>query len=139
MPKRVHARYAAQPMIRPWCCSPPAPRDAEGRGALACQSRSNAHQIFQHGRGFLTTATCSSIRCRCSTPFGLTAWLLTPLLNGMKCVLYPSPLHYKQVPKLVAETKATVLLATDTFLQGYARAGRRRSASVRFVVAGQSG
>lgn len=69
--------------------------------------------------------------------FGLTAGLLTAVLNGMKSVLYPSPLHYRQIPKLIAGTKATVLLATDTFLQGYARAASENDlASVRFVIAG---
>jgi acyl-[acyl-carrier-protein]-phospholipid O-acyltransferase/long-chain-fatty-acid--[acyl-carrier-protein] ligase len=69
--------------------------------------------------------------------FGLTAGLLTAILNGMKSVLYPSPLHYKQIPKLIAGTRATVLLATDTFLQGYARAaGESDLASVRLVIAG---
>jgi len=69
--------------------------------------------------------------------FGLTAGLLTAVLNGMKSVLYPSPLHYKQIPKLIAGTRATVLLATDTFLQGYARAaGENDLASVRLVIAG---
>lgn len=69
--------------------------------------------------------------------FGLTAGLLTAVLNGMKSVLYPSPLHYRQIPKLVAGTQATVLLATDTFLQGYARAaGENDLASVRLVIAG---
>jgi acyl-[acyl-carrier-protein]-phospholipid O-acyltransferase/long-chain-fatty-acid--[acyl-carrier-protein] ligase len=52
-------------------------------------------------------------------------------------VLYPSPLHYKQVPKLIGDMKATFLLATDTFLQGYARAAEKDDlSSVRYVVAG---
>ncbi|WP_114945040.1 AMP-binding protein [Microvirga calopogonii] len=69
--------------------------------------------------------------------FGLTAGLLTAVLNGMKSVLYPSPLHYRQIPKLVAGTRATIVLATDTFLQGYARAaGENDLASVRYVIAG---
>ncbi|MBA1157836.1 AMP-binding protein [Microvirga mediterraneensis] len=69
--------------------------------------------------------------------FGLTAGLLTAVLNGMKSVLYPSPLHYRQIPKLVAGTHATIMLATDTFLQGYARAaGENDLASVRYVIAG---
>src|SRR5918993_1298860 len=69
--------------------------------------------------------------------FGLTAGLLTALLNGIKSVLYPSPLHYRQIPKLVAGTRATFMLATDTFLQGYARAaGENDLASVRYVIAG---
>ncbi|MCL4768029.1 MAG: AMP-binding protein [Hyphomicrobiaceae bacterium] len=69
--------------------------------------------------------------------FGLTAGMLMPVFNGMRTVLYPSPLHYRQVAKLIASTKATVLLATDTFLQGYARAADPEDlASVRLVVAG---
>jgi len=69
--------------------------------------------------------------------FGLTAGLLTAVLNGMKSVLYPSPLHYRQIPKLVAGTRATIMLATDTFLQGYARAaGEDDLASVRYAIAG---
>jgi acyl-[acyl-carrier-protein]-phospholipid O-acyltransferase/long-chain-fatty-acid--[acyl-carrier-protein] ligase len=55
----------------------------------------------------------------------------------MKLVLYPSPLHYKQVPKLTGETKATFLFGTDTFLQGYAKAAEGDDLkSVRFIVAG---
>jgi acyl-[acyl-carrier-protein]-phospholipid O-acyltransferase/long-chain-fatty-acid--[acyl-carrier-protein] ligase len=55
----------------------------------------------------------------------------------MKTVLYPSPLHYKQVPKLIRATKATLLLSTDTFLQGYARAADEADLdSLRYVVAG---
>nr|WP_205789680.1 AMP-binding protein [Microvirga makkahensis] len=69
--------------------------------------------------------------------FGLTAGLLTAVLNGMKSVLYPSPLHYRQIPKLIAGTRPTFMLGTDTFLQGYARAaGENDLASVRYVIAG---
>lgn len=69
--------------------------------------------------------------------FGLTAGLLVGLLNGMKVVLYPSPLHYRQIPKFIGATKATILFATDTFLQGYARAADAGDlASVRYVIAG---
>ncbi|WP_445502783.1 AMP-binding protein [Microvirga sp. G4-2] len=69
--------------------------------------------------------------------FGLTAGLLTAVLNGTKSVLYPSPLHYRQIPKLIAGTRATFMLGTDTFLQGYARAASENDlASVRYVIAG---
>jgi acyl-[acyl-carrier-protein]-phospholipid O-acyltransferase / long-chain-fatty-acid--[acyl-carrier-protein] ligase len=54
--------------------------------------------------------------------FGLTAGLMLGLLSGRKVVLYPSPLHFKQVPKLIRDTKSTFLVATDTFFMGYARA-----------------
>jgi acyl-[acyl-carrier-protein]-phospholipid O-acyltransferase/long-chain-fatty-acid--[acyl-carrier-protein] ligase len=63
--------------------------------------------------------------------------MLTGLFHGMKVVLYPSPLHYRQVPKLVGGTGATILFATDTFLQGYARAAAEGDlGSVRYVIAG---
>jgi acyl-[acyl-carrier-protein]-phospholipid O-acyltransferase / long-chain-fatty-acid--[acyl-carrier-protein] ligase len=69
--------------------------------------------------------------------FGLTAACLLPLFSGMKTVLYPSPLHYKQVPAMIRATKCTVMFATDTFLQGYGRAADDGDLdSVRVVVCG---
>ena len=59
------------------------------------------------------------------------------LLGGMRAILYPSPLHYKQIPKLISATRATIVFSTDTFLQGYARAaGGIDLTSVRYVIAG---
>ena len=69
--------------------------------------------------------------------FGLTAGLFLPLLVGVPTCLYPSPLHYRAVAALVAERKATVLFATDTFLTGYGRAASEGElASLRYAVAG---
>jgi len=69
--------------------------------------------------------------------FGLTAAGLMPLFTGMKMVLYPSPLHYKQVPQLIRAVKTTILFATDTFMQGYARAANDDDLrSVRYAVCG---
>ena len=53
--------------------------------------------------------------------FGLMGGVLLPLLTGMKAFEYPSPLHTKQIPPLVREVKASILLATDTFINQYAR------------------
>ncbi len=53
---------------------------------------------------------------------GLTAGILLPLLTGVKVFQYPSPLHTKMVVDLVRESKADILLATDTFMGQYARA-----------------
>ncbi|MHB2168242.1 AMP-binding protein [Alsobacter sp. R-9] len=69
--------------------------------------------------------------------YGLTGGLLLPLVTGMRAVLYPSPLHYRQVPKLAKAVGATILFGTDTFLQGWARAAEPGDLdSVRVVVAG---
>jgi acyl-[acyl-carrier-protein]-phospholipid O-acyltransferase/long-chain-fatty-acid--[acyl-carrier-protein] ligase len=53
--------------------------------------------------------------------FGLTGGVLLPLLTGMKAFEYPSPLHVKIIPTLVRQTGANILLATDTFVNQYAR------------------
>ncbi|AMJ60449.1 AMP-binding protein [Bosea sp. PAMC 26642] len=98
---------------------------------------SNAGQIFALAAGFLSSRDIVMNPLPAFHSFGLTAALLMPLLHGMKVVLYPSPLHYKQVPKLIGEMGCTFLFATDTFLQGYARAADPDDLkSVRYVVAG---
>ncbi|WP_448189750.1 AMP-binding protein [Azospirillum sp. sgz301742] len=69
--------------------------------------------------------------------FGLTAGLLLPVLTGVPTCFYPSPLHYRAVAELVADLKATLLFATDTFLTGYARAAPDGElSSLRYAVAG---
>ncbi len=54
--------------------------------------------------------------------YGLTAGTLFPIFSGAAAVMHPSPLQTKIIPKRIQETGATVLVATDTFLQHYARA-----------------
>ncbi|HEX8665120.1 MAG TPA: AMP-binding protein [Beijerinckiaceae bacterium] len=97
----------------------------------------NARQIAAHAAGALSPADTLFNPLPVFHSFGLTAGLLLGLLSGMKVVLYPSPLHYRQVPKLIGATGATILFATDTFLQGYARAAEADDLkSVRYVIAG---
>jgi acyl-[acyl-carrier-protein]-phospholipid O-acyltransferase / long-chain-fatty-acid--[acyl-carrier-protein] ligase len=97
----------------------------------------NARQIFTHAKGMLSPADTVLNPLPMFHSFGLTAATLMPLLSGMRTVLYPSPLHYKEVPALVGKTAATVLFATDTFMQGYARAAAEGDLkTVRYVVAG---
>lgn len=69
--------------------------------------------------------------------FGLTGGVLLPLLTGMKAFEYPSPLHTKQIPPLVKDTGAALLLATDTFVNQYARAADPGDLSgLKFIVCG---
>ncbi|WP_297697215.1 AMP-binding protein [Phenylobacterium sp.] len=69
--------------------------------------------------------------------FGLTGGVLLPLLSGMKAFEYPSPLHIKQIPALVKDVGASILLATDTFVNQYARSAEPGDLSgLAFVVCG---
>jgi acyl-[acyl-carrier-protein]-phospholipid O-acyltransferase/long-chain-fatty-acid--[acyl-carrier-protein] ligase len=69
--------------------------------------------------------------------FGLTAGLLLPMVVGFRGVLYPSPLHYDQIPKLSRETGTTILIGIDTFAAGWARASAPGDfASLRLMVLG---
>jgi acyl-[acyl-carrier-protein]-phospholipid O-acyltransferase/long-chain-fatty-acid--[acyl-carrier-protein] ligase len=69
--------------------------------------------------------------------FGLTGGMILPLVEGLRSFQYPSPLHYKIVPTLVAESKADVLLSTDTFVNQYARSSESQELSgLKFVVCG---
>lgn len=69
--------------------------------------------------------------------FGLTGGVILPILTGMKAFQYPSPLHIKQIPPLLKATGASVLLATDTFVNQYARSAESDELSgLKFIVCG---
>ena len=69
--------------------------------------------------------------------FGMTGGFLLPMLTGMKAFQYPSPLHVKIIPELIRDTGASVLLATDTFVNQYARAAEPDDLKgLKFIVCG---
>jgi acyl-[acyl-carrier-protein]-phospholipid O-acyltransferase/long-chain-fatty-acid--[acyl-carrier-protein] ligase len=69
--------------------------------------------------------------------FGLTGGVLLPILTGMRAFEYPSPLHTKQIPPLLKDCGASILLATDTFVNQYARVAERDEMSgLKFIVCG---
>jgi acyl-[acyl-carrier-protein]-phospholipid O-acyltransferase / long-chain-fatty-acid--[acyl-carrier-protein] ligase len=69
--------------------------------------------------------------------FGLTGGVLLPMLTGMKAFQYPSPLHVKLIPPLIKDCGASILLATDTFVNQYARAAAPGELSdLVFIVCG---
>jgi acyl-[acyl-carrier-protein]-phospholipid O-acyltransferase / long-chain-fatty-acid--[acyl-carrier-protein] ligase len=97
----------------------------------------NARQIHAHGHEILSPQDIVMNPLPVFHSYGLTAGLMLGLLSGIKVVLYPSPLHYREVPRLISKVKATILFGTDTFLVGYARAADKDDLkSVRFVVTG---
>lgn len=68
---------------------------------------------------------------------GLTGGIILPLLAGLRSFQYPSPLHVKQIPGLLKETKASLLFSTDTFVNQYARQAEPDDFStLAFVVCG---
>ncbi len=69
--------------------------------------------------------------------YGLTAGTLWPIFGGHPVVLHPSPLQTKTIAQRIFKTRATVLFATDTFLQQYMRASVQGGLnSLRIAVCG---
>ncbi len=96
---------------------------------------SNVEQVTSHiefGKDWVFFNPLPVFHC-----FGLTGGVLVPLLSGHKAFLYPSPLHYKIIPKLVKEVGASVLFATDTFAFQYARVADKSDLNgLEFIVCG---
>ena len=69
--------------------------------------------------------------------FGLTVGAILPMLAGVKAVFHPSPLQPREIAKRIGQTGSTILLATDTFISQYTRAGDAGDMdSVRLAVCG---
>jgi acyl-[acyl-carrier-protein]-phospholipid O-acyltransferase / long-chain-fatty-acid--[acyl-carrier-protein] ligase len=97
----------------------------------------NTRQIAAAGASFISPADVVMNPLPVFHSYGLTAGFMLGMLHGMKVVLYPSPLHYREVPRLIGKAKATLLFGTDTFLVGYARAAEKDDLKgVRYVITG---
>lgn len=69
--------------------------------------------------------------------FGLTVGAILPLIAGVKAVFHPTPLQPREIAKRIRTTQSTILLATDTFISQYTRAGDQGDMnSVRLAVCG---
>lgn len=69
--------------------------------------------------------------------FGLTGGFFLPILAGFNVFLYPSPLHYGEIPKLVRDSRATIVIGVDTFAAAWARsAAGDEFKTVRLMVLG---
>lgn len=51
--------------------------------------------------------------------FGLNVGVMVPLYIGMRCFNYLTPLHAKIVPALIYDTRATMVIASDTFASAW--------------------
>nr|WP_306267465.1 AMP-binding protein [Pararhizobium sp. IMCC3301] len=69
--------------------------------------------------------------------FGLTVGFIAPVVAGLRTYLYPSPLHYKQIPAEVKASGCDILVGTDTFAAGWGRvASQDDFANLTLVVLG---
>lgn len=69
--------------------------------------------------------------------FGLTVGAILPLIAGVPVMFHPTPLQPREIVNRIRKDGSTILLATDTFINQYARAGREGDmSSVRLAVCG---
>src|SRR5690606_274482 len=133
----VHRWYALEPE-QPAVILFTSGTEGEPKG-VALSSRNlvaNAEQIYAFTEGLLRREDILFNPLPIFHSFGLTGGTLLPIFHGIKAVLYPSPLHYRSVARLIGETKATILIATVTFVQSYARAARPEDlATIRVAAA----
>lgn len=68
---------------------------------------------------------------------GFTGTLWLPILSNIGVVYHPNPLESQKIGELVHKHKATLIIGTPTFYNGYLRKGSREQwASMKYAVAG---
>ena len=141
--------FAAVGLIAPWAVrSRPDPdsvavylftsgTEGDPKGVVLSHSNliANVEQVRDHIEIFDTDMVFNPLPTfHC---FGLTGGVLLPLGLGIPTVCHPTPLQAKTIVKRVAETGATILFATDTFMNQYARAADEGDLkSLRFCCCG---
>jgi acyl-[acyl-carrier-protein]-phospholipid O-acyltransferase/long-chain-fatty-acid--[acyl-carrier-protein] ligase len=89
---------------------------------VALSHRNIVANAFQFGSRMRFAARDKTFACLpMFHSFGITLGFFMPLLYGARAFLYFSPLRYREIPALVYDACATMLLGTDTFLANYAR------------------
>jgi acyl-[acyl-carrier-protein]-phospholipid O-acyltransferase/long-chain-fatty-acid--[acyl-carrier-protein] ligase len=53
--------------------------------------------------------------------FGLNVGLILPILAGLRVFVYVNPLHIKVIPELIYDTRATIIIGSDSFADIWAR------------------
>lgn len=125
---------AAIGMVAPWAArawpSPDSPAvylftsgtEGEPKGVVLSHANllANVEQVRDHIQIFEDDVVFNPLPTfHC---FGLTGGVLVPLGLGVPTICHPTPLQAKTIVKRIAETKATILFGTDTFVNQYARA-----------------
>ncbi len=111
--------------------------EGEPKGAMLTQ-RNIMSQVetvgmaFPHGKGSCVLGFLPFFHS-----FGFTGTLWMPLLNGVSAVYHPNPLEPRLIGGLVQKYKATILIGTATFLQGFIRrCTPEQLETLTFVVSG---
>jgi len=69
--------------------------------------------------------------------FGLTIGTILPIFAGSKVFFYINPLHYKMIPEIAYDQGCTILMGTNTFLNGFSREAHPYDfQSIRYIFCG---
>jgi acyl-[acyl-carrier-protein]-phospholipid O-acyltransferase/long-chain-fatty-acid--[acyl-carrier-protein] ligase len=109
--------------------------DPKGVALSHANILANVEQVRAHVQFYTTDIVFNPLPTFHS--FGLTVGAMMPLFLGVKAVLHPTPRQPHEIVRRVKEHRATILLATDTFVSQYARTSEPGELdSLRLVVCG---